>query len=307
MLKNNNMGHDRDGEHLERVLLLSKNIDTYAAELNVTGDDLADCRRAGADWTAIVTVAHVESGEAVGATQSLTNTLKNAYSYYVYAREILLATINAEGGDDNLIEEYGIKGTTLWYYDDLYVRISQWLETDRRFVDDGNPCVVDRDIIEGLNLHLTNISERWHGSQEAHREKFQAYADKRSLFERQNMLLNIILGKAKLHWGNDDPRLKDLGFVPKSEIWTIKGIPPPKNFVFDDTTGIFSWDAVEGAEEYELHYRPVDSQVKWYLLYRGEQSSTEDHPSSAGTYDFKVRAITEEKHGKWSITITEVF
>ena len=222
MLKNNCVRRDTDGEHLERVLALSKNIDTYATELNVNGDDLTECRSAGADWTAAVRVAHAESGEALRATQSLNDALKKAYSYYVYAKEILFAKIHAEGGAGEIIKEYGIDGITSRYYDEIYMRISMWLEADARLVIEGNPCVVDRDIIDGLNIRLADIREQWHNSQEAHREKIQANADKRSLFERQTLLLNAILGKAKLHWGNDDPRLRDLGFLPRSEIWTSK-------------------------------------------------------------------------------------
>ena len=307
MLKGNSMRSDRDGEHLERVLLLSKNIGGYADELNVNGDDLTDSLSAGADWTAAVTVAHVESGEAKQATEELRAALLDAYSYYMAAKVVLTAKIDIADMGDDIIVEYGIEGHVTRNYEDLYMRISQWLEADRRLVAEGDPRVVDRDIIEGLNLHLANISERWHNSQEAHREKIQARADRISLFERQTILLEAIFGKAKLHWGNDDPRLRDLGFVPRSEVWTRKRIMSSQNFAFDDASGEFFWDPVEGAEEYELQYRPVDVSGRWSLLYSGAESSTKDHPPAPGEYDLRVRAIIGEERGSWSRRITQDF
>ena len=49
MLINNRFSWDDDGSRLERVLLLSQNIDTHAAELGVVGDHLTLSQTAGAD------------------------------------------------------------------------------------------------------------------------------------------------------------------------------------------------------------------------------------------------------------------
>ena len=307
MLKNNSFTRDTDGEHLERVLGLSANIDTHAAGLFITGDELASCQSAGADWTTAVTNASVESGEAEEATETLNNALQELYDYYVSAKEILLAKIYAISKPDKIIAEYGIEGITPHNYDGLYLKVNRWLETNTRLVAEGDPRVVDSGIIADLTTHLTNITECWHDSREEQREKSEAYALKQSLFESQVTLLNFVFGKAKLRWGNDDPRLRDLGFVPKSEIWTEKTPPAPKNFAFDDVTETFSWDAVEGVDTYELHYRLFETSGEWTKLYEGSATSVTDKPSDPGEYDFRVRAIAEGKLGAWSKIITVDF
>ena len=43
MLKSNGFANDTDGERLERVLLLSANIDTHEVQLEIGGDKLVRC------------------------------------------------------------------------------------------------------------------------------------------------------------------------------------------------------------------------------------------------------------------------
>jgi hypothetical protein len=307
MLKNNNLARDKEGEHLERVLALSQNVDTYATELVIVGDELTNCQTASADWTTAVTVAGVESGEAQEATESLNNALQKAHTYYVFAKEILLAKIYAISKPDNIVIEYGIVGETPYDYNGLYVKINMWLETNTRLVAEIDPRVVDISIITGLTAHITSITALWHDSREEHCEKNQAYVTKRMLFDAQVILLNLVFGKCKLKWGNDDPRLKDLGFVPKSEIWTEKTSPAPKNFIYDDGTGVFSWDAVEGVDLYKMDYRLTDTSGEWTTLYEDTVTLTTDKPPDPGEYDFRVRAIADNKLGMWSSVITEYF
>ncbi len=63
MLKNNRFLKDDDGERLERTELLSHNIDTYAAELGIVGDNLTSAQTAGEDWMNAVTNAGIEKGQ----------------------------------------------------------------------------------------------------------------------------------------------------------------------------------------------------------------------------------------------------
>ena len=61
MLKNNNFTKDNDLDRLERLLALSANIDTYAAELGLVAPNplLTWAQGAGAAWEAAVATAIV--------------------------------------------------------------------------------------------------------------------------------------------------------------------------------------------------------------------------------------------------------
>jgi hypothetical protein len=234
MLKNNAFSHDDDGERLERLRLLSANIDTYSVGLDITGDKLLRSQNGGADWTASVTTAGVEDGEAQEATESLNQGLAAAHDYYVAAKEHLLSIIYDIEKPDEIIEEYGVKGDAPWNYGDLVLKFEKWLETHARLTAATDPRVVSAAVITNLTTHRDTINTLWHDSKIQHREKSQAYAAKYELFDKQSNLLTFAYGAAKLVWGNDEPKLKDLGFVPSSEIWT-KGTPPaPKNLAYDD-------------------------------------------------------------------------
>ena len=65
MLKNNQFTSDTDGERLERLQLLSANVDTHAVELEIIGDKLLRCQTGGADWNTAVVNAGVEDEWAI--------------------------------------------------------------------------------------------------------------------------------------------------------------------------------------------------------------------------------------------------
>ena len=102
--------------------------------------------------------------------------------------------------------------------------------------------MVGATVIANLTTHRDTIETLWHDAQEERRESSQAYAAKRELFDKQSSLMTFVFGAAKLVWGNDDPRLRDLGLVPKSEIWTsgmpVPGEPEPPENWDDPPTGL---------------------------------------------------------------------
>ena len=64
MLYGNAFSLDTDEQRLERLLALSANIDTHAAELSVSGDRLATAQTAGPDWSDACTNAGIEDGDS---------------------------------------------------------------------------------------------------------------------------------------------------------------------------------------------------------------------------------------------------
>ena len=141
MIKNNNFTRDDDGTRLERMQLLSANVDTHAVELNITGDKLLRCQTGGADWPSAVTNAGVEDGESQEATETLNQGLHAAHTYYVAAKEHLLSIIYDIEKPDEIIEQYGIKGDAPWNYNGLFLKLHKWLQSHTRLSAAGDPRV----------------------------------------------------------------------------------------------------------------------------------------------------------------------
>jgi len=223
MLKSNNFGRDTDGERLERLLALSLNIDTHAVELGVAGARLTDCQTAGADWSGVCVVAGVEDGESQEATQTLNTGLSDAHTYYVAAKDVLQPIIDELEPDDEIVEEYAIKGDTPWDFKGLHHKIERWIETDARLkaLLPPDPRVVNDTIIAALTAQLANITTLWHDARVQSQEASNAYAAKRAMFDKHSAILRILFGIAKMTWGADSQMLKDLGIVPSSEIWVV--------------------------------------------------------------------------------------
>lgn len=105
---------------------------------------------------------------------------------------------------------------------------------------------------------------------------------------------------------------RGLHLNPRDEWWT--GTPwgassggdapaAPLNFRYDDTDSTFKWSTVDDATEYELHYRLVDAAGDWTQLYKGTDNFYQGLPDVPGSYDFRVRAIVNDKLGNWALGV----
>jgi len=99
-------------------------------------------------------------------------------------------------------------------------------------------------------------------------ESREAYKTKAQLYSVDSKQLRISFNIAKVTWGDDDSKLRLLGFVPSSEVWT-EGDPEPGSVTFPDVpiakigkapyplTGISA-----GCEEYSGTTR-FDFRIAW--------------------------------------------
>jgi len=305
MITNNGISADTDGVRVARTELLSGNIDTYAAELGIVGTKLAACQTAAVDWMGAITITGVEAGEAERATEEFNTALSAAYTYYTRAKGVLLSIIYDIDKNDQIIKEYGLNGAAPRDFNGLDNKINRWIETDARLNAEvpPDPRVAPASIVAGLATHLDTIRSLWHNSATEMQQKTEAYRAKQNLFDMHSSLLSFVLSVAKFTWGDDDSRLRLLGFCPSSEVWTQNKPHAPKNLAFDPDTGIFSWDVVEDVDSYELSARITGKKGKWTTFWGGTENSTTDKPSSPNIYDIRCRAITGDTSGNWCTPI----
>ncbi|MCK5741033.1 MAG: fibronectin type III domain-containing protein, partial [Chlorobi bacterium] len=99
------------------------------------------------------------------------------------------------------------------------------------------------------------------------------------------------------------------GDGPWSQEYTFKIMPPAPDQVTlnepaDDAvdielTTVFKWDAVEGAEQYEIEFQNQESFTK-HSITTEETEATSDKLAINTEYTWRVRAIAQEVEGEWS-------
>ena len=309
MITNNNFANDTEEVRVARTSLLSHNIATHAPALGIVDPKLALCLSAADDYMAAITSAGLEEGEAQEAIETLNTALNAAFKYYVDGKDVLLAIIYSMSKPDDMIKEYGFIGSTPHNYEGLSIRLNKWIVTDAKLTAlvPPDPRVAPPAMVAGLVTHLDTITDLWHTSQKEIREKSEAYAAKHELFDAHSALFSFVFTIAKFTFGEDSPLLRDLGCCPKSEIWTYNKPHAPKNLSFDEATGTFSWDPIDGVDSYQLACRLTTASGEWTNFYEGVEHSTTEKPSSAGEYDIRVRAIEGENLGNWSGSIVVNF
>jgi len=108
-----------------------------------------------------------------------------------------------------------------------------------------------------------------------------------------------------LPFKRDDKTLKDYGFTPYGTHHA--DFHAPKDFAYDEATKRFTWDKVKDAEGYEVDFRETGASGDWTNMYEGVENFTTKKPPDPGEYDFRVRAIAEDKQGNWSGVISVNF
>jgi len=300
MLHSNSFTSHTDDERTECTELLSSNIDRYATDLDVTGSKLTKAQGIGAAWLTALTNARVEEGEKNEAFQEFHLALDSCISRYVQLKQHLLSIIYEIQKPDLIINSYGFDKNAPDGYNKFVSAVEQWSTTHNRLMAESDPRVLPATLMTELLTRRDDLIALWDSAMSENEESSQAFAIKRALYDEDSKFLSWMFSLAKLFWGDDDPRLRMLGFVPASEIWTpSKQLPAPENLAVDLPTDTFTWDEVLYAEGYELQYSLDKATPDWEEIYRGTDRSVVFKPEEVGDYVFRVRAY-EEKVGKWS-------
>ena len=303
--KNNNLVMDRIEIRQYRVLRMQNNIDTYAVELGVAGPLLQWAKSCNTRFQDAVTDAHVEAGEAKDETLLLGEKFNESLVYYQDTKEILEALLKAYKPDAILLSSYGIDKPSPDTHKGVYNAMDDLIKTHDRLVAEGDPRVVAQAIIDHLTVLRDELDATIESSGVEHYESTTAFQLQHTYFNEDTDNLRLIFKIACMVWGDDDSRLKLLGFLPSSEIWTENKPPHPTNFAHDGMK--FTWDAVADVDEYEIDYRLTGASGDWTQLYKGAATSTVGEPAEPGEFDFRIRSWKGDDSGAWSGVIVVNF
>lgn len=222
MIKYNRFTQDDDLVRMERLQLVSSNVDTYSVELALTPDKLAWAQNCDAVWDEINASGVNNSGTTNENYQELQKKVAEAAKFYARLRAMLKAIIKSEGNDDELLRSYGFAGKSPRRFKPLVSAIDQWKETHDDLVAAGDSRVVGDSFLNKLvDFRETMVEFR----QEALAQKrvtADIFKQKREIFANDTTMLQYLFSLCKLTWGAQESRLELLGFKTRSGVWTKK-------------------------------------------------------------------------------------
>ncbi len=316
MLKRNAFTIDTDGERTERLIALSANIGDVAVELGLPAAKVTDAEAAQTDWDTDLSAATREGGEAQEATEELNKVIDAAYDYYVAAKAHLKALIYEIEYPDKIIEAYDFGDDAPTDLKGLYNALKAWIDEHAVLAAAGDPRIVNDTIVAKLTTHFGKLDEFHRLRLEEKHEAIRATATKRATFVRHSKLLSYIHTLACLTWGDDASQLRLIGMVPSSEVWTPGGggtspeIGIPQNLaaVIEGENVKISWDAVDGADSYQLVH--TEFPPLFLGLYDGEEIEFVHENPPGGTHYYNVRAKKGDSYSEYpdavSVEITGV-
>lgn len=321
-LKNNKLSREPIENRLYRLLRMQNNIDTHAVELGIAGLLLVWAQNCHTRFSGAYTDAGIESGESKDSTLMVHEKFDTTLDYYQQAKEILDATLAQYKPDDILLASYGIDDPTPRTYLALTEAIDKFEAAHNRLVAELDERVIAQAIIDQMVLYGNEFEAELETAGIEKKESDVAYQKQHSYYAEDTIKLRLIFKIACMVWGDDDPKLKDLGFVPSSEVWT-PGQPEPWLPPWPGPAETFTAVLIEPGVV-ELVYSGVqESTMGW--LYRRKPGTedwilvAEDLPMNAediipfrdygvppGTWEFRFIPMRGEEHGEPSYAIIDV-
>jgi len=312
MFKNNSVTLDTNWQHLGRCQLCKTASSTHEVDLGLRASWVLDMGTHATNFEDQLNKQNLEDAEYHGAVADLEEKRDVLYEAILSARWMIKTIIDdptLTKGDRRMIEDvFDISQPVESRGYDLIIEIANDILT-------GQQKLVDMAAVwklpDGVITNLTNAKTALETANETakieHGEKLNATETLNTMRAAGNNLLRNIYRWAIAVWGDDDSRLLEFGFVPKSMIWTENTPYAPKNFHFDESDATFKWDAIEDVTAYQLDYRLTNTSGDWTELYKGSDNFCADKPPAAGEYDFRVRAWDNNDSGRWSTVITVDF
>ena len=226
MIKNNNVGQDTQGVRIERLTLLSANIGAYGPLISISAPKIAMAETAFEDYVGAVAEAGIQDGQMDEAYETYAQAVKATARFYALVRAHLQEIIWDFDKPDDFLHAYGFEGDSPTWYSGLVPKIKRWEENHALLVAAGDPRVIADSVLADLaDLRDVMVPLQVIAFAEG-RESSEAYDALHELYAGHTKLLRFILTGAHLVWGNEDPRLVELGFQTASGVWT-PGQPEP--------------------------------------------------------------------------------
>jgi len=306
-LKNNNFSNDDPETRRTRLQSLQSGIDDNAGVLGVTGDLLAWAQHCVEEWNDIYMDAKFSRIYSSIAFKDCRRKQVELTGLYQKAKDLLKALIAESENPDEVMRAYSIDGWTPRSREGIETAVDDLIRQNAVYSAEGVDWVLPDHILAEIQS-LRDEMSALHTDAVTKRDRAKtALKTRNKRFAEDTKRLKVIFQMAVLVWGFNNNDLSRIGMVRKSSIWTKRRPPTPENFVYDSDSGIFRWDAIEDVTAYEAHYREADEKGHWTAFYEGEENSCSPPDSLRGVFEFRVRAIAENKESHWSRVLEITF
>ncbi len=303
MIIDNNFFADSIEKRSGRLGFLQNRIDEIADEIGVEGNLLLWAQSCEDDWHEIWGKAFIEKGQTGIAFGNYEIAFEKCSKYYQKSKKLLKAIIAEYDNADEIKRSYSINGQTPRSRDGLESAVDDMVRQNDKNVDEGKPWVLPAHFIDELKTLRADMSEL-HTEACAQREKASAAIEARNKrFREDSRRLRLVYEHAAAVWGVQSNHFIGMGMLPRSMVWTKKRPPAPEEFRYESGERIFRWNAIEGADSYEMHLRGAGQSGHWTSFYEGEDNSCPPPEGLSGAFDFRVRAIANGKEGYWSKSV----
>jgi len=230
MFKDNNFTRNTHEEHLQRCQLCALGVATYDAELAFRPSWVSDITAHAPAFEALLNEQNIQDAEWHGAVESLETARNNLYELNSSARwmvKTILDDPTMESGVLRLIDDaFDIDEKLSKGFFNLTENTRKLLNGQAKLVAMTAPWTLPAAMVTNLTDGLAAVESLADAAEDEHGEKLKATDDIYTARSDGEHLLRNIFRWVVANWGDDDPRMLEFGFVPKSSIWT-PGDPEP--------------------------------------------------------------------------------
>ena len=233
MIKNNAFYRDKHYEHLERCQLCEVAAAKHQLELGFRDSWVLDIATHTVDFENQLNKQNTEDAEYHGAVADL-RAKRSTMNGLISSAKLMIKTIINDpalgAGDRRMIADIftSERAHNVNSYDSLHDVAADILTGQQKLVDIGAVWKLPDAVIANLTVTLTAMENAREFAHTAHSEKIGATETLRQMRTFGETLLRSIYCWTIAVWGNDDPRLLEFGFVPKSMISTPKNPVEPE-------------------------------------------------------------------------------
>jgi len=226
MFPNNQFSGDTHEEHLQRCQLCAIGVATYNPELSFRPSWVADIPAHAINFQALFDAQNMEDAEWHGAVAALEAARNSVYELNSSARwmvKTILDDPTMASGDLRLIDDaFDIDGDLTKGFFNLTQNTRKLLRGQEKLVAMSATWGLSATMVTNLTNGLADIESFADVAEDEHGEKLKATDDLYTARDFGENLLRNIYRWVVANWGDDDPRMLEFGFVPKSQIWTKK-------------------------------------------------------------------------------------
>ena len=271
--QSNDITHDTDGQHLERTETLKVGIDIYGAALSFTPADITKIKTYCDNIKTSMLKVAKEAADVDEVYVELRNAEAAARIKYVACQDYIRGEMQvAEPGTAEwLNERFNIHGGAPARREDFIKEADEMLDSYANIAVEHLDVTLDAGLFDAFSTLIGALKTAKGKVPKEKAERGEASVEKQVLMATVGMpILRWVYQRAISFWGDEDGRLLELGFLPKSMIWT-PGMPEPGEANFPDKvenmsakkadpplTGIkVSCDLLNGAATYNIYREKV--------------------------------------------------